>query len=155
MTGTPDLAAPVVEFNIEGLATPTYRLYPLADHVADKLAAINETHLLPDGTAAPSSRIKDLVDLAAIAATQTIEAPAVRRALVSEFARRNLKLPSTVTVPDRVMWSAGYERMTRDMPVLARYQSYDDGHRLVRAFLEPVLADHVTGTWRPRQQKWG
>lgn len=49
-----------------GLATA--RMWPMEDHVADKIAAMYERH-----TGAPSSRVKDLVDLIVIACKTTID----------------------------------------------------------------------------------
>ena len=55
MTGAPELAPPLVPVDIPGLARPSYRLFPLADHIADKLCAIVEVHD-QGGVARPSTR---------------------------------------------------------------------------------------------------
>ncbi len=55
MTGVPELAAPLTSVDIPGLVRPTYRLFPLADHIADKLCAIIEVHD-QDGVRMRSSR---------------------------------------------------------------------------------------------------
>lgn len=49
MTGVPQTASPLVALTIPGLIRPEYRLFPLADHVADKLCAIVEVHDRADG----------------------------------------------------------------------------------------------------------
>lgn len=59
MTGEPDEVLPLTVVADE---RTVWRTYPLVDHVADKVCAIIERH---DGR--PSTRYKDLVDLAAIA----------------------------------------------------------------------------------------
>jgi hypothetical protein len=69
MTDAPELAPPFTSVDIPGLVRPAYRLFPLADHIADKLCAITEVHD-QGGVARPSTRIKDLVDLTLIASTQ-------------------------------------------------------------------------------------
>jgi hypothetical protein len=75
MTGVPQTASPLVALTIPGLVRPEYRLFPLADHVADKLFAIVEVHDRADGPHA-STRVRDLVDLVLIAKTQQLAAVA-------------------------------------------------------------------------------
>lgn len=73
LTGLPDL--------------PAFRLYPLADQIADKVAAMYETH----GTA-PSNRYRDLVDLILLTGLDGIDAsscPSTRPC------RRELRQPAT------------------------------------------------------------
>jgi len=61
MTTSPDLQTPHPALNLRGLTPPTLRLYPVVDHMADKLYATQSTY----GAAGdrPSSRVRDLVDL--------------------------------------------------------------------------------------------
>jgi hypothetical protein len=82
-----------------------YRVYPLVDHVADKVAATYERHGASEN---PSTRYRDLVDLVAIATGASIDAQSQSNALRSEFERRNLVLPKTFDVPDRGLWERGY-----------------------------------------------
>ena len=56
---------------------PPYQVYPLVDHVADKLAAMYELH---GPSLRPSTRFKDLVDLVAIVTQASITATDQRRA---------------------------------------------------------------------------
>jgi hypothetical protein len=42
VTGVPETASPIVAVDIPGLVRPDYRIYPLADSVADKVCAILE-----------------------------------------------------------------------------------------------------------------
>ncbi len=154
MTGTPEPAAPIVDLGIEGLDTPNYQLYPLVDHIADKLAAMYETHPGLGGTIVPSSRVKDFVDLAVIATSQTVTGANLHRAIISEFAQRQLGLPATFNVPDPSIWATGYERMARDTPALRNHRAYHEGYRLVTAFLSPILAHQISGEWQPLRQEW-
>ena len=63
-----------------------YRLYPVADQVADKVCAT-----IADYSGRPSSREKDLVDLVVIAVTQTVDAVSLRQAIATECAQRRLQ----------------------------------------------------------------
>ncbi|OLB77829.1 MAG: hypothetical protein AUI14_15050 [Actinobacteria bacterium 13_2_20CM_2_71_6] len=58
ITGQPDQARPLVEVDLPGLVQPTYLIYPQADRIADKVAAIHEIHSRPAANPwpAPASR---------------------------------------------------------------------------------------------------
>ena len=62
MTAEPEPVSPIKPVDIEGLPSAPYLVYPLVDHIADKHAA-----MLADYGGHPSSRFRDLVDLAIIA----------------------------------------------------------------------------------------
>lgn len=53
MTGTPDVVASLTPLDIEGLIRPRYRVFPVADHLADKLCATIGTHAGRGRTAVP------------------------------------------------------------------------------------------------------
>jgi hypothetical protein len=65
MTTAPDVQTPTPALNLRGLIPPTLRLYPVVDHIANKLCATQSTY----GAAAdrPSNRVRDLVDLVVFA----------------------------------------------------------------------------------------
>ena len=106
MSGQPDRVPPLTPLQIDGLLRPDYRAFPLADHCADKLCAVIETHEQVGGTRV-SSRVKDLVDLALIARSQTIDGPALRTAILAGTGHRGLPLPAAFAVPDWEIWQAG------------------------------------------------
>src|SRR5450759_2124630 len=76
MTTTPDVQTPAPALNLRGLIPPTLRLYlyPVVDHIADKLCATQSTY----GAAGdrPSSRVRDLVDLVVFARSQDVDGDA-------------------------------------------------------------------------------
>jgi hypothetical protein len=151
MTGTPEIVPPLTPLVIDGLVRPPYRVFPLSDHCADKLCAIVETHHQA-GVARVSTRVKDLVDLALIAATQTLDAASLHRALVAGAAYRRIPLPDRFAVPDWTSWRAGYPRTARSAPIAA--VSFDAAVALVRRFLDPVLAGRAGGVWDPAAARW-
>lgn len=63
MTGRPDVVPPWAPLDIEGLVRPSYRVFPVADHLADKLCATVGVYARAEQPAS-SSRVKDLVDIA-------------------------------------------------------------------------------------------
>jgi hypothetical protein len=151
MTGAPEPAPPLTSVDIPGLVRPTYRLFPLADHIADKLCAISEVHD-QGGLARPSTRIKDLVDLALIASTQCPQARALRHAVVGGCAHRRSPVPERFAVPDVAVWRAGYPAKAREATGVV--PNYAEAVELVAALLDPVLAGIATGVWDPRSASW-
>lgn len=72
---------------------PPVLLYPIVDHLADKVAATMQTYAQL-GEQNPSTRVKDLVDIVHIALTETIDGRQLRKALESERLERGLPMYS-------------------------------------------------------------
>jgi len=153
MTGVPEQADPLVAVNVPGVPQTKYRIYPLADHVADKVFAIIERHPRVGGPAIVSSRYRDLADLVVIAHRETLEAAALRRALRAQSDRRRMGVPNELTVPDNGEWRAGYVRVARDVPGIDE-KDYDSAVAAARRFIDPVLKGSADGHWVPDRQEW-
>jgi hypothetical protein len=152
MSGDPDLAGPLTPLRVDDLVRPCYRVFPVADHLADKLCAITETHQRADGTVMASTRVKDLVDVALIAGSQSVPGPALRRALVTGAAHRGLALPPRFEVPDLDAWCTGYARIAADAP--APVPSFRQAADVARRLFDPVLAGPLNGSWVPQAGRW-
>lgn len=150
MTGEPENVPPLARVLIPDVEQHGYRAYPLADHIADKVAAI----LQPYGDRAlPSTRYKDLVDLVAIVASASVAAHAVTRALRSEADRRGLSLPDRFDVPHRQLWEAGYAAEA-ERSLLPTARTLDEALVRVRPFIDPILAGTAAGSWNPDDGRW-
>lgn len=150
MTGTPDQAPPLARIAMPGLDQNGYSVYPLVDHIADKVAATFDRY----GKAqAPSTRYKDLVDLVALTRAVSVEAEAQMRALASEAQRRGLELPRRFDVPDRDLWEPGYASEAK-RSLLGAALTLDEALAVVRPFLDPLLKGSAGGTWNPSAAKW-
>lgn len=152
MTAPPDEVTSLVPVSIPGITSTTYRAYPIADHIADKVCAMIEIHNRADGQPQPSSRYHDLADLATFARTAAIDAHALTRALRSEADRRGLQLPDRLTIPDPT-WGPGYARVARDNPRLAD-RDVNQALRTAAALLDPALTMTAAGTWDPALHSW-
>jgi hypothetical protein len=152
MSGEPDLAPPLTRLDIDGLARPPYRVFPVVDHLADKVCAIIERHDLVDGTMRVSSRVKDLVDIAIIARSQPLAGPALRAALLTGAGHRGLTLPQRFSVPDLDAWRAGYGRRAADAP--APTPTFDEAVDTARRLLDPVLTGPLDASWDPDTGHW-
>jgi hypothetical protein len=150
MTGEPDGVPAIAQVNMPALQQKGYRAYPLADHIADKVAATFERY---GGPQQPSTRFRDLVDLVAIARGASVDAERATESLRSEFERRNLVLPRTFDVPDRTLWQGGYSREAGES-LLTDAATLDEALEVVRPFLDPLLQDTARGVWSPEQATW-
>lgn len=135
---------------------PLVRLYPLADHVADKIAAMYERH----GPAQlASTRYRDLVDLVLIALRDELDGTGVCTAVRREVDRRAedatvLALPDQFIVPGSA-WLLGYRSAAAGVPGLDDYRSLEQATELAHALLDPVLSGRASGTrWRPERLTW-
>jgi hypothetical protein len=130
---------------------PPWRVYPIADHLADKVCA---TYEYVD--AARSTRFHDLVDIALIACNLTVRAADLASALESESRRRGIALPQGYLPPDHSMWERGFTRLQRAAgPLGAKWPSYTDAMAVAQALLDPILTgERRDGIWDPAKRQW-
>ncbi len=144
MTGEPNEMPALARIVMPNVDQHGYRVYPLVDHVADKVVAIIERH-----GDRPSTRYKDLVDLVAIITEASVDAKLQRTALQSEATRRGIILPNRFDVPDRALWKTGYESEAQ-RSLLPLAQTLDEALAIVRPFVDALFdkRQSVTGTLR-------
>lgn len=148
------LAAP---FEVDSSPWPWIRMWPLEDHVADKIAAMYERHRK---ALSPSNRFKDLVDLVLIARNSTLSGELTHAALHSEVRRRNdagghLILPPAFTVPGPA-WVSGYgAQASKTHGVPSEYRTLEGATPLADAFISPLLGEQPpAGAWRFDRLTW-
>lgn len=148
------LAAP---FTVDSSPWPAVRMWPLEDHVADKVAAMYERH---GEHLRPSTRFKDLVDIASIAHNSPLAGATTHAALHAEVRRRrnagtHLVLPDRFTVPG-AGWVTGYRAEAAKAHELPNgYRTLDGVTPLAKAFVTPLLQEHeIPGTWQPGALRW-
>jgi predicted nucleotidyltransferase component of viral defense system len=109
------------------------RAIPLERHIAEKLHAYTRRY----GDDQPSSRAKDLIDLVLMSELAPFEFSRLREVIVRLVETRDThELPASVPAPPSG-WARPYRALAEEVgldPDLAV------GHRLVAAFLDPVLA---------------
>jgi hypothetical protein len=149
ITGTTETAEPMPAIDLPGLMRPPYRLYPLADTIADKVLAIMEIH-----NGRPSTRFRDLVDLVLIARSRPVRAEDLTRAIASERLRRGLVEVHELRAPDVGMWRGGYAKAASPMPGLPE-QTLVEALAVAKRLVDPVLAGTVPGMrWDPVGLCW-
>jgi hypothetical protein len=150
MTGSPVQMPALARVGMPDVEQHGYRVYPLVDHVADKVAATFGRYGV---SRAVSTRYKDLIDLVAIASAASVGAEEQMAALASEADRRGIKLPRRFAVPDRELWEPGYAAEAR-RSLLASAQTLEEALTIVVPFLDPLLAGRARGHWEPAQGSW-
>ena len=145
--GDPEVLYPEPTISLPGLHSPPYQLYPVADHIADKVCATIERH---GPLLLPSSRVRDLVDLVVIARTQRVAADALREAITAESLHRELDPITRWACPDE--WAGTYPKLAQDVAKCRDHRAFSQASALVAAFLDPVLSGELTaGTWDPER----
>ncbi|HJP75578.1 MAG TPA: nucleotidyl transferase AbiEii/AbiGii toxin family protein [Pseudonocardiaceae bacterium] len=150
ITAEPEYLVPEPIVEIGGLTTPRFRLYPIVDHIADKLCATFELFGRRGGA---STRVRDLVDLVVIARTQSVDALTLRNAIEAERSHRELQPITEYRTP--AAWQSTYSRAARGVADCVEHQRYAEAVELIRRFLDPVLSGALTdGVWRPDRLAW-
>lgn len=152
ITAAPEPHRPAPSVSVPGLVTPPYLLYPVTDHIADKLCATAELH---GPNQVPSSRHRDLVDLVVIARTQTVDADALRLAITTEVNHRRLPPITHWAAPPGWADARAYPRAARDVNECRDHSDYATATALVSDFLDPVLTHGLTdATWHSDRLNW-
>jgi len=150
MTGEPEDMPALARVAMPDVEQHGYRVYPLVDHVADKVAATFDRY---GDTEVPSTRYKDLVDLVVIVTEASVEAKAQMAALASEAKRRGVTLPQHFGVPAHDLWEPGYAAEAgRSLLSVAR--TLDQALGTVAPFLDPLLDGSAIGMWDPKAGRW-
>lgn len=148
MTGVPDETVddPIP---LRGVTPPVVRLYPLVDHIADKLCATMTTY-----ASGASSRERDLVDLVVFALSQDVDGAELTIAIHAEWANRELDGSPRFEPP--AAWRSRYAPLARKTPACT-VVTFDEAVELVTTFLAPPMERSAgglrwvaaEGAWRP------
>jgi hypothetical protein len=150
MTGEPEPMPPLARVLMPNVEQHGYRVYPLVDHIADKVMAIFQLY---GEQQRPSTRYKDLVDLVSIVTGASVAAGPQLAALASEAQRRVVTLPARFDIPDRALWEPGYAAEAA-RSLLPNARTLDEALAVVRPCLDPLLDRTAVGTWDPNAGRW-
>lgn len=146
MTAVPDNHTPPPL--LAGVGVQTVRLYPVVDHIADKVCATQANY-----NGVRSGRQRDLVDVILFALTHRVDGAALQKAIRMEWAHRSLQGPPTFDPP--LAWRQGYTQQAKTVGSGVSLPSFDDALILAQAFIKPTLGQvPVLFTWDPELEKW-
>jgi hypothetical protein len=148
--GCPEVVEPANRLYLRRpLITFPYRLYPVADQIADKVCATMDTPY-PGGKR--STRVKDLVDLVVIAHTQTVDLDELRAAIDSKRELSGIAPFEYFGVPAE--WTRTYPATAKGVPV-AESLSAHAAAGLVTSFVDPALGKIANpAAWDPHALAW-
>ncbi|GGV45019.1 hypothetical protein GCM10010293_52590 [Streptomyces griseoflavus] len=135
---------------------PQVRLYPVIDHIADKICAMYERH--GRNGEHGSNRYRDLADLLLISQQETVPGRAACQALQREAERRRslgtqVLLPVAFEAPGSD-WHDGYPKQAAIVLGLQGCSTFAEAATAAEAFLNPMLTGTAHGTWNPHQGTW-
>jgi hypothetical protein len=120
----------------------------LEQHIAEKVHAYASTY----SGGRPSSRVKDLVDLAMIESMFSIQAGRLAQAIASTFAARGALAPRELPPPPGD-WRIPYRKLADEVGLSPDIEA---GYASVRMFIDPILngSAKVNSTWNPGNHTW-
>lgn len=149
--GRPEVIEPANRLHLRRpLVTYPYRLYPIADQIADKVCATMDTNY-PGGKR--SSRVKDLVDLVVLAHTQSVDLHELRRAIAAKQSLGGMGPFEHFEIP--ADWSRTYPATAKGVPIAASFTATTAAD-VVAAFIDPALGKSAGDTviWDPQELTW-
>jgi hypothetical protein len=144
----PDLLHGSNLLQFAGMAPVEFPAYPVTHHLAEKLHA----YTLPRSH--ENTRVRDLVDLVIIVATETVEPEQLSRAAEATFAARG-----THRIPERLIeppasWAQPFAVIAAEAGSLPTTDLWE-GHALAAQFWDPFLTNRAIGqVWLPDQRRW-
>ncbi|MEV7004127.1 nucleotidyl transferase AbiEii/AbiGii toxin family protein [Streptomyces sp. NPDC093982] len=154
LTGAPETSPLVSAVDLPWpVDWPNVRLYPLIDHIADKVCALYEHH--PQGA---SSRYRDLADLLLISQQEKINGAAAYQAIHQEAEQRrqrgtDVTLPRSFEAPGP-NWQDKYPNAAALVLGLRGCRTFSEATQAAKAFLDPLLDATVSGDWDPTSATW-
>lgn len=140
---------PLSKLDLPKLVSFPFLLYPVADHIADKVCATAATY-----NGQPSTREKDLVDLALFAWTvEGLQAQLLTKAIDNERRKRGLPTFNEFSIPSG--WGSAYRKMAVKTALKDEFADVDTAYSLVKDFINPVLSSNAQGIWDPQERIWG
>ncbi|MFG2815637.1 nucleotidyl transferase AbiEii/AbiGii toxin family protein [Streptomyces sp. NPDC048410] len=134
---------------------PEVRLYPVIDHIADKICAMYERHGQKGEFG--SNRYRDLADVLLISQQEAVPAR-VTQTLHREAERRRVNgtqviLPASFEAPGPD-WHGGYPKQAALVVGLQGCRTYGEAAKAAALFIDPMLDRTARGTWNPLSATW-
>lgn len=151
--GDADIIQPSNRLDVEGLPVFDYRIYPVANAIADKVCATMQ--LYPG--ARPSSRVRDLVDLVVYVTMEPLDGRRLTACLSREARLRHLDAFDQFVVPDiwRTTWSRSYAKSANEAKLPEVLRSVGAAELLVKSCVDPAIAGRTDGlVWSPGERAW-
>ena len=150
--GKSEVVEPADRIDVPDIPTFGYRIYPATSSLADKLCAMVEMH---DGR--PSSRVKDLVDVAVYAVTTDFDGGELCRRARIEATVRGIKLPEKYAAPMewKRLYRGIFRKLVRQTGLPPEYAEIETAEALAASLLDPILSQEADGRrWYHENLSW-
>lgn len=150
--GKSEVVEPADRIDVPDIPTFGYRIYPATSSLADKLCAMVEMH---DGR--PSSRVKDLVDVAVYAVTTDFDGGELCRRARIEATVRGIKLPEKYAAPMewKRLYRSIFRKLVRQTGLPPEYAEIETAESLAASLLDPILSQEADGRrWYHENLGW-
>ena len=150
--GKSEVVEPADRIDVPDIPTFGYRIYPATSSLADKLCAMVEMH---DGR--PSSRVKDLVDVAVYAVTTDFDGGELCRRARIEATVRGIKLPEKYAAPMewKRLYRSTFRKLVRQTGLPPEYAEIETAEALAASLLDPILSQEADGRrWYHEKLGW-
>jgi hypothetical protein len=139
--------APLGRMEMAGLQCFDFQLIPITRQIAEKVCATIEEH-----NGMPSSRVKDLLDLVAIARTQHFNKAELQSHIESEAKLRGLDLETIFVVPNS--WEVTYPNHIDHGINTEGYKSLEKALNLVNEMLDMSDKIKPEANWNSKNLAW-
>lgn len=148
-----DLMTPAARLLIDGLLHFDYRVYPVEEAISDKVCATMSTYR----GGIPSSRVRDLVDLAIYLTTETIDGGMLKRCLERELRMGHMGEKRPFCVPEN--WKSDfaptYRKLAKQCGLPDALWVVENAEQLVAKCIDAVLFDDLDSKqWDPKALVW-
>lgn len=150
--GKSEVVEPADRIDVPDIPTFGYRIYPATCSLADKLCAMVEMH-----GGRPSSRVKDLVDVAVYAVTTDFDGGELCRRARIEATVRGIKLPEKHAAPMewKRLYRGTFRKLVRQTGLPPEYAEIETAEALAASLLDPVLSQEADGRrWYHENLGW-
>jgi hypothetical protein len=148
VVGEPDLMVGSDLLAFAGIEPVSFPAYPVTQHLAEKFHA----YTLPRSH--DNTRVKDLVDLVALAAIESVDADRLTSSLRATFGARATHEPPDALPRPPARWTNAFAALLTESPGTP-IADLEEGYELAAQFWNPVLADEAVGMcWEPVTRQW-
>lgn len=149
MTAEPDVVT--LHQLVPSVPAPTVRIYPLVDHIADKVCATYTRH--DEQGKSQSTRVRDLADLVIFARTQRIDGSGLITAIEAGWAHNGFEGSPFFDPPQA--WGTTYPPLAQKAPGCGDVITFDAAVERTSALLDPVFDGSAAGrVWSPEAGAW-
>jgi hypothetical protein len=148
LVGTPDLLTGSDMLSFAAVAPIQFPVYPVTQQLAEKLHA----YTLP--RTAENTRVKDFVDLIAIALTESVDGDRLVASVHATFdLRATHGIPGALPSPPN-SWTTPFSRLVTPL-LTERGSDLAAGSQIAARFWNPILAaERTDGHWNPGELIW-